>query len=134
MDAEQVHQFTTWLDADVRSTPEAIDWVEQQFELSYSDSGMRKLVGRLDYRFKQPSVLPAKADVEAQAAWVESYTAKKGTNAPRQGLLSRCCASAAITSRGWIKRGQSVQLKTNSGRNRLNIHGAYYSVNKVFLH
>ena len=32
---------------------------------------------------------------------------------------------AAIPSQGWIKRGQRVQLKTNSGRNRLNILGAY---------
>ena len=32
---------------------------------------------------------------------------------------------AAIPSQGWIKRGQKVQLKTNSGRNRLNILGAY---------
>jgi len=32
---------------------------------------------------------------------------------------------AAIPSQGWIKRGQSIQLKTNSGRNRLNILGAY---------
>jgi transposase len=78
MTDQQIQQFMTWLDSDVRSTAEAIDWVEQQFELSYSDSGMRKLLKRLDYRFKQPSVLPAKADVEAQAAWVESYTAKKG--------------------------------------------------------
>jgi transposase len=39
---------------------------------------MRKLLKRLDYRYKQPAVLPAKADVEAQAAWVETYTAKKG--------------------------------------------------------
>lgn len=31
----------------------------------------------------------------------------------------------AIPSRGWIKRKYSVQLKTNSGRNRLNILGAY---------
>lgn len=77
MDDEQVQQFTTWLDTDVRSTAEAIDWVEQHFGFSYSDSGMRNLLKRLDYRFKQPSVLPAKADVEAQAAWVESYTAKK---------------------------------------------------------
>lgn len=77
MDDEQVQQFTTWLDTDVRSTAEAIDWVEQHFGFSYSDSGMRKLLKRLDNRFKQPSVLPAKADVEAQAAWVESYTAKK---------------------------------------------------------
>jgi transposase len=39
---------------------------------------MRKLLKRLDYRYKQPALLPAKADPEAQAAWVETYTAKKG--------------------------------------------------------
>jgi transposase len=77
MTAEQ-QQFTTWLDADVRSTTEAIAWVEERFDLSYSDSGMRKLLKRLDYRYKQPSVLPAKADPEAQVAWVKTYTAKRG--------------------------------------------------------
>src|SRR5215207_434888 len=44
---EQQQQFTTWLDADVRSTAEASAWVEQQFGLTYSDSGMRKLLKRL---------------------------------------------------------------------------------------
>jgi transposase len=78
MTAEQQQQFTTWLDADVRSTTEAIAWVEERFDLSYSDSGMRKLLKRLDYRYKQPSVLPAKVDPEAQVAWVKTYTAKRG--------------------------------------------------------
>ena len=78
MTDEQQQQFTAWRDADVRSTAEAIAWVEEQFGLDYSDSGMRKLLKRLDYRYKQPSVLPAKADPEAQAAWVETYTAKRG--------------------------------------------------------
>src|SRR5690348_13694458 len=35
---EQQQQFMTWLDSNVRSTAEAIAWVEQQFDLSYSDS------------------------------------------------------------------------------------------------
>jgi transposase len=78
MTDEQQQQFTTWLDSDVRSTAEAISWVEEQFGLSYSDSGMRKLLKRLDYRYKQPAVLPAKANPLAQAAWVEAYTAKRG--------------------------------------------------------
>src|SRR6266487_3320330 len=43
----QQQQFTTWLDADVRSTAEAIAWVEHQFGLTYSDSGMHKLLSRL---------------------------------------------------------------------------------------
>jgi transposase len=31
----------------------------------------------------------------------------------------------AVPSQGWIKRGATVELKTNSGRNRLNVLGAY---------
>src|SRR3712207_4203595 len=78
MTDEQQQQFTTWLDAEVRTTAEAIAWVEQTFGYSYTDSGMRKLLTRLDYRYKQPAVLPAKADPEVQAAWVETYSAKRG--------------------------------------------------------
>jgi len=53
----------------------------------------------------------------------------------KKGALTRCgkvyfldaahLLHAAIPSQGWIKRGQTIQLKTNSGRNRLNILGAY---------
>jgi transposase len=32
---------------------------------------------------------------------------------------------AAIPSQGWIKRGKTMQLKTNSGLQRLNVLGAY---------
>jgi len=75
---DQQLQFTTWLDASIRSTAEAITWVREQFGDDYSDSGMRKLLKRLDYRYRQPDVLPAKADPEAQAAWVEAYTENRG--------------------------------------------------------
>jgi transposase len=89
---------------------------------------MRKLLKRLDYRYKQPSVLPAKADPEAQAAWVETYTTKRMALTRRGKVYFLDAAHmlhAAIPSQGWIKRGKTMQLKTNSGRNRLNILGAY---------
>jgi transposase len=76
--AAQQQQFRTWLDAEVRSTAEAIAWVEEQFGVSYTDSGMVKRLKRRDYRFKQPDVLPSKADPEKQAAWVETSTGKRG--------------------------------------------------------
>ncbi len=75
---DEQQQFTTWLDADVRTTAEACAWVLEQFGKDYTDSGMRKLLKRLDYRFKQPTLIPAKADPEAQAAWVETYAEKRG--------------------------------------------------------
>lgn len=76
--SNEQQQLISWLDAEVRSTAEAIAWVEAQFGVSYSDSGMVKLLKRLDYRFKQPDVLPAKADPKKQAEWVETYTEKRG--------------------------------------------------------
>ena len=78
MTTEQLEQFTTWLDEAVRSTNEAIAWVEQQFDLEYSESGMLKLLKRLDYRYKQPAQIPSKADPDAQALWLKRYSAKRG--------------------------------------------------------
>ena len=74
----QIEQFSAWLDERVRSTKEAIAWVEQQFGLDYTESGMLKLLKRFDYRYKQPAQIPSKADPEAQAMWLTRYTAKRG--------------------------------------------------------
>jgi len=52
---DEQQRFTTWLDTDVRSTAKAINWVEQQFGLNYSESGVDKLLGRLDYCYIQPA-------------------------------------------------------------------------------
>jgi transposase len=75
---DQIQQFTAWLDERVRSTKEAIAWVEQEFGLDYTESGMLKLLKRLDYRYKKPAQVPSKADLDAQAAWLERYTVKRG--------------------------------------------------------
>ena len=56
----------------------AIAWVEHQFDLQYSESGMLKLLKRLDYRYKQPAQIPSKADPDAQAMWLKRYSAKRG--------------------------------------------------------
>jgi hypothetical protein len=64
--------------------------VLEQFGKEYTDSGMRKLLTRLDYRFNQPSLIPAKADPEAQAAWVETYAEKGDRNPARARVLFGC--------------------------------------------
>jgi transposase len=76
-DAQQ-QQLVAWLDDHVRSTKEAIAWVEQTFQVSYTESGMTKLLQRLDYRYKKPAQVPAKADPDAQTAWLKSYDEKRG--------------------------------------------------------
>ena len=77
LDAAQLQQFTAWLDQHIRSTKEAIAWVEAQFGFDYTESGMLKLLKRLGYRYKKPAQVPSKADRDAQAAWLTSYTEKR---------------------------------------------------------
>ena len=74
----QIQQFSSWLDEQVRSTKEAIAWVETHFRMDYTESGMLKLLKRLNYRYKKPAQVPAKADVVAQTAWLEAYVEKRG--------------------------------------------------------
>jgi transposase len=79
LSAAQLQQLTAWLDERVRSTKEAIAWVEQQFGFDYTESGMLKLLKRLDYRYKKPAQVPSKAERDVQAAWLESYAEKRGS-------------------------------------------------------
>jgi transposase len=74
----QLQHFTVWLDQQVRRTKEAIAWVAEQFGFDYTESGMLKLLKRLDYSYKKPAQVPSKADREAQAAWLERYVEKRG--------------------------------------------------------
>jgi transposase len=78
LDAAQLQQFTAWLDEQIRTTKEAIAWVEAQFGFDYTESGMLKLLKRLGYRYKKPVQVPSKADRDAQTAWLEDYTEKRG--------------------------------------------------------
>jgi transposase len=73
----EIEQLATWLDVQVRSTKEALAWVDETFQVSYTESGMRKLMVRMGYSFKKPAPIPAKAEPEAQRAWVASYRKKE---------------------------------------------------------
>jgi len=76
---EQLTRFEAWLDESIRTTKEAIAWVEAEFSYSYSESGMVKVLSRMGYSYKKPAQVPSKADPLAQAAWVDRYLEKRGS-------------------------------------------------------
>ena len=79
---EQLERLQAWLDDGIRSTKEAIDWVEREYGVTYGESGMAKLLARLGYSFKKPAVVPAKADSKVQEEWVAHYLEKRGPQEP----------------------------------------------------
>ena len=59
------------------SAKEVMDYIEREFGVKYSESGVLKLLKRMDYSYKKPAVIPSKADLEQQSAFVELYEKKK---------------------------------------------------------
>lgn len=109
------------------TTAQAIVFVEKAFSLTYSISGMKDLLHRLGYSYKKPKLVPGKSDDELQEVFIEQYekfmTAKPDNAAVyfMDGVHPQHNTMAAY---GWIKKGEERKLQTNSGRQRVNLHGA----------
>ena len=124
----QTKQLCSWLEARLcRSTKEIRAYINKHFAVGYSHSGSIKLLHRLGFEYNKPKALPRVADESAQQAFIDSY----------EDLLRQLPADEAVyfadavhpeyqvrPAYGWIKRGSLTAIKTTSGRQRVNIHGA----------
>lgn len=106
---------------------EIVDYVSRAFSIDYSVSGMRDLLHRLNYVYKKPTLIPGNPDREAQEEFVEYYERFMDEKAGDEEVLFLDAVHPehnTMAAYGWIKRGQKKCLHTNSGRQRLNLHGA----------
>ena len=109
------------------TTSSVIEFVRDKFEISYSKSGMRDLLHRIGYEYKKPKLVPGNPDIEAQEIFVEQYDAFMKTKPGDVEVLFMDAVHPehnTMAAYGWIKRGKKKTLKTNSGRQHLNLHGA----------
>lgn len=102
--------------------------VEQTYGIPYTLQGMTDLLKRLDYVYKKPKKLPGKhPDVETQLEFVDRYNElkqAKGKEDPVYFMDGVHPQHNSVAAHGWIKRGTTKTLESNTGRQRLNINGA----------
>jgi len=125
---EELKMLCEELDTQIYLTTDAIiDFVKKAFEKTYTVSGMRDLLHRLTYEYKKPKLVPGNPDIDAQeefAQYYEEFMLNKPKNTEVLFIDAVHPEHNTMASYGWIKRGETRQLKTNSGRERLNLHGA----------
>jgi transposase len=106
------------------STKEVIAHVEVKFGIVYSRGGMTDLLHRLGFSFKKATAVPGKANKEEQKKFVRRYKALT-PDVPLFFADSTHPEFGPSISYGWIKKGETFDVKTNSGwRKRVNICGA----------
>ena len=126
--SSQEMELTTHLQDHIYlSTKEIISYVYSKYGLKFTASGMRDLLHRLGFVYKKPKVVPGKANVELQLAFMVLLNQLKSTLGESDRIYFVDASHPqhnSMPSYGWIKKGDKKELKTNSGRQRLNLHGA----------
>lgn len=112
----------------VTDCQQVVDYIMSEFGLAYTVDGITKLLHRLKFTYKQTVIIPAKLDPQKQAEFVAKYeNLKKNLKKTEKVLFMDGVHPTHNTHkvRCWVKVGENKTIKTNSGRDRLNIQGAF---------
>lgn len=112
-----------------RTAKEVVNYIYKTYKTKYSTIGVTKLLHRLGFTYKKPKVVPGKADRAKQEEFLKLYTEVKASlkqNDQIYFLDSTHPEHNTRPSYGWILKGKANDkiIKTNSGRERLNLSGA----------
>lgn len=114
-----------------------VAWIEKEFGINYTASGITSLLKRLGFVYKKPVLTPCKADVKKQEEFVKQYRELKENLSSQDQIYFMDGVHPqhnTIAAYGWIKKGQTKHLKTNNGRKRTNINGALNLATKELLY
>lgn len=104
-----------------------VDYIKDTFGIDYTTNGVTKLLHRLDFVYKQTVIIPSKLDPVKQEQFLQGYFGLKlNLNEDEKILFLDGVHPTHNTqkTRCWVKKGINKQIKTNTGRDRLNIQGA----------
>ena len=128
-----------YIDSNVISDSKKVnEFIEKKFCKKYSLSGITSLLKRLGFVYKKTTLVPSKYDPVQQASFKAIYEELEVELKTSETILfmdgvhpqhNTTCTSA------WIKKGKVKEIKSNTGRKRLNWNGVYNPVNQdTILH
>lgn len=119
---------------------EVVSHIKKKYQVAYSEAGVVKLLHRLGFSYKKPRVIPGKINLEKQAEFVEEFhqiDKSLGKNDTIHFFDASHPTHNTTASYGWIKKGNKGDkfIKSNTGRKRLNLHGAlnYHAKTAIVL-
>ncbi len=101
-------------------------YVKETFGVLYTTNGVTNLLHRMGYTYKKPKAVPGKADALAQEQFVRKYKTLKKCKKPHDPIYFMDGVHPqhnSVPAFGWIKKGETKTIKSNTGRTRLNLNG-----------
>jgi len=122
-----------------RDAREVAAFVEKKFGVKYSRRGMQALLRRKGYRHIKARLVPGPVDedkIQKQREFVEKYFELKASLGPKDRIYHVDAVHPTHNVRIsyiWTKKGGRWVLRSNSGRKRYNILGAYCPLDQEYI-
>lgn len=105
-----------------------IAYIKSNFDIEYSRSGITKQLKSIGFSYKQLSLFPSKVDIEQQKEFIQNYEALNNNLGEHDVILFIDAVHPQHNTKSvkaWIETGTVKYIKTNTGRSRINLNGAY---------
>jgi transposase len=125
---EQIEEIEGFVEKHtITDSREIVKFIKEQFDKAYTLTGVTKLLHRLGFVYKQVVLIPGKLDEVKQEAWLKEYKNLEENKEEDEVILFGDGVHPTHNihkTKAWVKKGEDKQIKTNTGRGRLNINGA----------
>jgi len=110
-----------------RNTRSIGAWIAKTHGIGYSHAGLIALLHRLKIEYRKPDLVSAKLDTARQTAFIADYERLMNGLCPDEAVVFVDAVHPTHQARVvgcWAPAGEKIGLAPNSGRERLNVHGA----------
>jgi transposase len=126
--AAQIEKLRLWATETLpRTTADVGAFVKERFGVDYGRSGLIKLMARIGFVWRKPEAVPAKSDAKAQQAFIDRHEKLRNSLGADEAIVYADAVHPGHQVRyagQWQPRETRCAIPANSGRKRLNLHGA----------
>lgn len=130
---QQLTEVKNYLKDNIVSNAKEIqDYIETSFGIKYSISGTTALLHRLNFSYKKVIAVPQKANttksLEKQMIFEQDYKNLKENLKDEDDIYFLDGVHPTHNTKtgyAWVEKGDELIIETNSGRDRVNLNGAY---------
>ena len=118
---------------------QVVAFVKKKFGIEYSERGMQALLRRKGYRRIKTRLVPGQVDEDKQREqqeFIEDYFKLKAKLDPKDRIYHVDAVHPTHNvkiSYVWTKKGRRRRIRSNSGRKRYNILGAYCPLDQEYI-
>ena len=129
LSSEQEKELCQHLEENLYSTAQEIcAYIKNKYNIDYTSDGLVITLHRLGFSYKKTKIIPAKADRKKQEEYLKDYEKLRKEQKPDEKVYfidGVHPTHNVMPAYGWIKKGKEKEVRSNTGRERININGAY---------